>query len=147
MSTNRRRNSGMRRAYLKKTSHRYDDSPDSALKAAIGLGRDINPIVVLPHRAIQWLDKNKHTPTMTEPMRDRVESWRVAVKEQRNEYFVTLVDTPIRCIRMFFNGFDARAIYWFKWLDRISGIERESFTFSSRVKAMDHFTKWSIPWK
>ena len=141
------RKAGMRRAYLKKISYTYDNSPDSTLKAAIGLGRDINPITALPHRARLWLDRNKHTPTITEPMAERVESWRIAVKELSSEYSITIVNTPLRRVQMFFTGFSVREVYWFKWFDPISGTERESFTYGSKVIAMSHFTKGTITWK
>ena len=143
----RPRKAGMRRAYLKKTSHSYDNSPDSTLKAAIGLARNINPITATPNRARLWLDKNKHTPTMTKPMAERVESWRVAVKEQKNEYSCVLIDTPLRRVRFFFTGFTVHETYWFTWFDPILETERESITYGSKVIAMGHFTKGSITWK
>jgi len=143
----RPRKSGMRRAYLKKTSHSYDDSPDSALKAAIGLGRNINPITALPARSRLWLNKNKHTSTMTKPMIERVESWRVAIKDQKNEYSVVLIDTPLRHVRRVFTGFSANEIHWFTEFDNLCGTERVSITYGSKVIAMSHFTKGTISWK
>ena len=143
----RPRKSGMRRAYLKKTSYTYDDSPDSALKAAIGLGRNINPVTALPARTRLRLNKNKHTPTMTKPMTERVESWHVAIKDQKNEYSCVLVNTPLRRVRMFFTGFSIQETYWFKWFDPICGTERVSITYGSKVIAMSYFTKGTITWK
>jgi len=130
MSKNRKRNGGMRRAYLKKTSYTRDTNPDSTMRAAIGLGRNINPVVALPHRAIAWLDKSKHTPTITEPMRERVESWRLAVRDKPSEYVQTCVDTPLCKIQMFFNGFNDRSIYYFTEINNLTGVKRVSFTMS-----------------
>lgn len=146
MSANRNR--GGKRAYLKHTVSRHDPNPNGTLRDAIGLGRDINPVVALPHRAKAWLDKNKYTPTMTEPMKERVESWRVAVKEQDKWYQQVCVDTPFRYITVHFKGFTERAVYYFKELDRISGVERESFTISraSAQRIRDNQLK-GIPWK
>jgi hypothetical protein len=133
------RRSGMRRAYLKKTSYTYDDSPDSTLKASIGLGRNINPITATPKRAMLWLDKNKHTPTMTKPMAERTEAWHHHIKEDPRWWMQTCVDSSLNKIQMFFNGFTDRSVYYFKWLDKLSGVERESFTMSKdtalRIKA------------
>jgi hypothetical protein len=130
MSKNRKRNGGMRRAYLKKTSYTRDTNPDSTMRAAIGLGRNINPIDALPHRARLWLDKNKHTPTMTEPMRERTESWHLHVKEDKKEWVQTCIDTPLCKIQMFFNGFNDRSIYYFTEMNNLTGVKRVSFTMS-----------------
>lgn len=145
MSANRNRRG--RRAYLKHVSSRHDPQPDSAMKHAIGLGRDINPVNALPHRAIQWLDKNKHTPTMTQPMIERTESWRQTIKPQRSEYHVKLVDTPLQLVSMYFTTFNEYGCFWFKRLDRISGIELESMSVGSKQKAMELFRLNRIPWK
>lgn len=148
MSVNRSR--GGRRAYLKHVVSRHDPSPDAGMKAAIGLGRDINPINALPHRARLWLDTNKHTPTMTEPMRERVESWHTHIKERPNEYFVSMVDTPLQCIRMFFTRFDSDPIpglWWFKKLDKITQIEKESYTYGSRARAIHAYENNRVRWR
>jgi hypothetical protein len=41
MSANRKRKSGMRRAYLKKTSHRYEQNPDKIMAETIGILRNV----------------------------------------------------------------------------------------------------------
>jgi len=149
MSVNRNR--GGKKAYLKHNVSRHDPKPVGTLRDVIGLGKDINPVVALPHRAIEWFDKNKHTPTMTEPMKERVESWRVAVREQHyisNEHVIMCINTPLRQITMHYNGFSDRAVYYFKEIDRISGVERESFTISKTTaqRIRDNQLK-GIPWK
>ena len=130
MSANRKRKSGMRRAYLKRTSYHHDSNPDSALKAAIGLGRDINPIVATPHRARLWLDKNKHTPTLTEPMADKLKTQQRILPKEPSWHTIICVNTPLTSIKMLFNGFNSRAIYYFKMEDKLSGVSRQSFTMS-----------------
>jgi len=111
------------------------------------LGRNINPITATPNRARLWLNKNKHTPTMTQPMIERVESWRIAVKEQKNEYSHYITNTPLKQIKLFYTGFSVRETYWFVWFDPILNEHRTSITYGSRVIAMGHFTKGSITWK
>lgn len=145
MSVNRSRKG--RRSYLKHVVSRHDPNPQPDMKAAIGLGRDINPINALPHRARLWLDKNKHTPTMTQPMRERTESWHTTIKDQRSEYHVRLVDTPLQLIRMFFTTFNEHGCFWFKRLDRIVNVEVESFTYGSKTNAMSAFKLNRILWK
>lgn len=142
------RRSGMRRAYLKKITYSYDDKPDSALKAAIGLGRDINPVIALPHRARLWLDKNKHTPTMTEPMKERVESWRVAVKQQKEPYTQIWIDAGNYVLKAVFNKLDDSAIYFFIEIDKTLNRVRRSLTMSKRTAlALRENGLKGIPWK
>jgi hypothetical protein len=153
------RRSGMRRAYLKKQSYTYDKSPGVGfpdenqqqhnLKDAIGLGRDINPITATPRRAMLWLSKNRHTPTMTEPMAQLVksESWNHSIKKETWN-MQTCIDSPLLRIRVYFNGFTDKSVYYFQMTDRLSGVERESFTMT-KDKALTIKANGlkGIPWK
>jgi hypothetical protein len=152
MSTNRKRKSGMRRAYLKRTSYKHDSNPDSAMKDAIGLGRNINPIVATPHRARLWLDKNKHTPTLTEPMSAKLMQHNpehFGLKPKPDTWHtIKCVNTPLLKIEMLFNGFTERSIYYFRMEDKLTNTVRESFTMMQaaayKIKAAG---LKKIPWK
>lgn len=146
MSANRNR--GGKRAYLKHTVSRHDPNPNGTLRDAIGLGRDINPVVALPKRAIVWLDKNKHTPTMTEPMKERVESWRVAVKERKEPYTQIWVDAGNYVLKAVFTTLDDNAIYFFIEINKTLNRVRRSLTMSKRTAlALRENGLKGIPWK
>ena len=84
---------------------------------------------------------------MTLPRGQVVKSLHSLWQGKREEYSVTLVDTPLRRVRMFFTGFSIQETYWFKWFDPICGTERVSITYGSKVIAMSYFTKGTITWK
>ena len=84
---------------------------------------------------------------MTLPRGKVVKSLHALWQGKQEEYAVTLVDTPLRRVRMLFTGFSVRETYWFKWFDPIVETERVSITYGSKVIAMGHFTKGTITWK
>lgn len=142
-----------RRSYLKHVRRKHDHNPSPDVAALVGKGKDLNPEKPLPHRngiVITSLDGKtgktirRWTPSMTEPMADRVESWRHHIKD-RPEWFSTKILDTHRKVLMFFSDFTDNAIYFFQEID--GDINRYSFTMRKSTAMVLKFNVDKIPWK
>lgn len=163
MSVNRR-GRGPRKAYLKHTVSKFDNKPDETMKASIGKGRNLlDQTPVWRHRTrYHVLDpetlqvRGKWTPTLTEPMREKLEkhypshfgtSTRVHVKEREDDYLCVMYETSLFKLTRFSTTLDEVGCYWFSLLNKLTEETTISFTYSSKSRAMKACTDQRILWK
>jgi hypothetical protein len=91
---------------------------------------------------------NKFSPILTEPMSAKIaRNYTLAIKKP-TWHTIICVNTPLISIKMLFNGFSDRSVYYFRQEDKLSGVIRESFTMmrDSALKIKESGLK-RIPWK
>ena len=188
MSKNRSRNSGMRRANIKRRFGSEIINGGERINTAVRKEYQqfkFNPSIPLPHRKqlrisdpsnpmpelkqfitkdgkinreafdtalLKW-HKKQNSPTTTTPMFEKLVKhhsghFGIQPKEKVEWWHIVLVNTPLNKVEVWFNGFTDNSVHYFKWLDKISGIERESFTLT---KSIAHRFRANglkgIPWK
>jgi len=138
MSANRKRNGGMKRAYLKRFSSEMVNA-GRALDATTM--REYRRRASSPRPGIDVPEVQYRKLPMDHPRQQRIIRWLGEFNQDIKWNNIILVDTNFRTISTYFSSFGDDAVYYFEQKNKLTGESLESFTVTrataKRIMAND----------